>query len=415
MTDVEDQRGEAQAGRGRDWRPLLGAFFLGWVFMYADRAVFSPVVGEIRADFGVSLAQIGLLSSAFFFAYAALQVPFGLVAERVGRKRLLVAGFALFGASTAASGLVGDFALLVGLGVVTGIGQATYYPTQFSISAEAIPRRGRALGLAIINNGMAVGVAGGTIIAAVLAFDLQLGWRVALIAMGALTLVVAALMVVLVWEPRRAVASRGAPLRASWARPQIATYVAAFCSLFGFFVILVWLPYYLQASRGLGATSSGFVAALAALPAIPSALVLARWSDRTGQRRLPVYALFVGAAVSLVAIAVAPSVEVLVVALVAYGLTGKLVADPLLVAHLADITEPPAYSMTYGLFNFAGMSASVVAPTAAALIAEVTGSVAPAFVVAAGLLLIGVLVLWRFGRPAVEAPVHAPPGLASAG
>jgi MFS family permease len=415
MTDTEVALQDDSPSQARDWRPLLGAFFLGWVFMYADRAVFSPVVTEIRADFGVSLAQIGLLSSAFFFAYAALQVPFGLLAERIGRKRLLVAGFALFGASTAASGLVGDFALLVALGVVTGIGQATYYPTQFSISAEAIPRRGRALGLAIINNGMAVGVAGGTIIAAVLAFDLQLGWRVSLISMGVLTLVVAALMAILVWEPRRAVAARGAPLAASLASPQIATYIAAFCSLFGFFVILVWLPYYLQTTRDLGATSSGFVAALAALPAIPSALLLARWSDRTGRRRLPVYGLFTAAAVSLVAIAAAPSTELLIVSLVAYGLTGKLVADPLLVAHLADITEPPAYSMTYGLFNFAGMSASVVAPTAAALIAEVTGSVAPAFVLAAGLLVVGVVVLWRFGRPRVATAVHAPPGLAGAG
>lgn len=381
----------------RDWRPLLGAFFIGWVFMYADRSVFSPVVTEIRAEFGVSLAQIGLLSSAFFLAYAALQVPFGFVAERVGRKRLLVGGFALFGLSTAASGLIGDYALLVALGVVTGVGQATYYPTQFSISAEAIPRRGRAFGLAIINNGMAVGVAGGTIVAAFLAFDLGLGWRSALLVMGGLTVLCALAMAALVWEPHRSGPARHAPLSASWIRPQVATYVAAFCSLFGFFVILVWLPYYLHASRGLGTTTAGFAAALAALPAIPSAILLARWSDRTGRRRLLVYVLFMAAAVSLVAVAVAPSVPLLLVALVAYGLTGKLVADPLLVAHLADITDPPAYSMTYGLFNFAGMSASVVAPLAGALIGEVAGDIAPAFVVAAVLLVVGAIVLWRFG------------------
>ena len=390
----------------RDWRPLLGAFFLGWVFMYADRSVLSPVVGEVRAEFGVTLAQIGLLNSAFFFAYAALQMPFGILAERVGRKRLLVGGFALFGLSTAASGLVGEFAMLVGLGVITGIGQATYYPTQFSISAEAIPKRGRAFGLAIINNGMAVGVAGGTVVAAVLAFDLGLGWRVSLFVMGWLTLLCAGVMAVLVWEPRRSGPAKRAPLSASFTRPQVATYLAAFCSLFGFFVILVWLPFYLQASRGLEATSAGFVAALAALPSIPSAILLARWSDRTGRRRLPVYVLFIGAAVSLVAIALAPSVELLMLALVAYGLTGKLVADPLLVAHLADITEPPAYAMTYGMFNFAGMSASVAAPIAAALIGELTGDIAPAFVLAAALLMVGSLILWRMNGSVVAMLQH---------
>jgi len=75
------------------------------------------------------------------------------------------------------------------------------------------------------------------------------------------------------------------------------------------------------------------------------------------------------------------------------------VADPLLVAHLADITDPPAYAMTYGLFNFAGMSASVVAPFAAALIGEAAGDIAPAFVVAAVLLVVGSITLWRFGGP----------------
>ena len=399
----------------RDWRPLLGAFFLGWVFMYADRSVFSPVVSEIRGEFGVSLAQVGLLSSAFFLAYAALQVPFGIVAERVGRKRLLVGGFGLFGVSTAASGLVGDFALLVALGVVTGVGQATYYPTQFSISAEAIPRRGRAVGLAIINNGMAVGVAGGTVVATLLAFNAGLGWRVSLVVMGALTVLTAMVMARLVWEPARSGPRERAPLAASLERPQIATYIAAFCSLFGFFVILVWLPYYLQSSRGLESSSSGFVAALAALPAIPAAIILAHWSDRTGRRRPLVHGLFMAAALSLVAIAIAPTVEVVVLALVAYGLTGKLVADPLLVAHLADITDPRAYAMTYGLFNFAGMSASVVAPLMAGIIGEATGDIGPAFVLAAVLLIIGTVTLWRYGGPGQSPDQFIPTGLGQPG
>ena len=374
--------------------------------MYADRSVLSPVIGEIRSEFNVSLTQIGWLTSAFFLAYAVMQVPFGIVSERVGRKRLLVAGFVTFGVSTAASGLVGDFALLVALGVVTGIGQATYYPTQFSISAEAIPRRGRAFGLAIINNGMAVGVAGGTIIATWLAFGLGLGWRTSLITMGLLTLVAAAGLAILVWEPRRASASQRAPLSASLSTPQLATYAAAFCSLFGFFVILVWLPYYLQTSRQLTLMDAGFVAAAAALPAIPSSLVLARWSDRTGARRLPVYLLFGTSAIALTGIAVVPTFELLLVCLVVYGLAGKLVADPLLVAHLADITEPRAYSMTYGIFNFAGMAASVVAPFAAALLAEYTGDIAPAFALASALLVMGALILWRWGGSQVATPAR---------
>lgn len=381
----------------RDWRPLLGAFFLGWVFMYADRSVFSPVVGQIQEEFGVSLTQIGLLSSAFFLAYAVLQVPFGLAAERVGRKILLVSGFTLFGLSTVVSGFAGSFLLLVAFGVVTGVGQATYYPTQFSISAETIPKRNRALGLAIVNNGMAVGVAGGTILAAWLAFGLELGWRTSLITMGVMTVLTAALMGRVVWEPPRP--SKRVPLKisASLSKAQLATYVAGFCSLFGFFVILVWLPYYLQTTRNIGATDSGFVSALAAIPAIPAALWFSHRSDRNGSRLGTVYVLFIASAAALVAVAFAPNFGLLLVALVIYGLSGKLVADPLLVAHLADITSPTAYATTYALFNFAGMAASVIAPIVAAVLAQLTGDVAPAFVLAAVFLTLGVFVLRTWG------------------
>ena len=68
--------------------------------------------------------------------------------------------------------------------------------------------------------------------------------------------------------------------------------------------------------------------------------------------------------------------------------------------------------MTYGLFNFAGMSASVVAPLAAALIGEAAGDVAPAFVLAAALLVVGAIVLWRFGGTPAPRSVTAAPARA---
>lgn len=60
--------------------------------MYTDRAVFSPVLGVIGVEFGVSPVGLGLLGSAFYFAYAAFQISVGLVAESIGHKRLLVWG-----------------------------------------------------------------------------------------------------------------------------------------------------------------------------------------------------------------------------------------------------------------------------------------------------------------------------------
>jgi MFS family permease len=384
-------------------RWLLAAFFAGWVFMYADRAVLSPVIGPVAREFGASLSQIGLLSSGFFLAYAVLQIPFGFIANVVGRKRLLVVGFFAFGLTTALSGLTNGFLVLLVLSVATGVGQATYYPTQFSIAAEAIPPRGRAFGLAIVNNGMAVGVAGGTVLASVLAFELHLGWRTAFVAMGLLTMVAAVAMAIVVFEPRTARRQADASIRLSLLnRPQVAAYLAGFCSLYGFFVILVWLPFYLSEARGLGDLGGGFVSVLATIPAIPVALLAARFSDRWNSRRRLLLVLFPVAAISLVAIPLAPSLPFLMGALVLYAVSGKLVADPLIAAYLADVTDPRGYSAGYGLLNFAGMASSVVAPALTGLLAEATGTLDLAFYLAAGLLIVGVATLAFVGRDEVK-------------
>lgn len=80
--------------------------------------------------------------------------------------------------------------------------------------------------------------------------------------------------------------------------------------------------------------------------------------------------------------------------LVVYGAFGKLATDPLLVAYLAERTDPDGYPLTYAVFNFASMMGSVVAPVATGTIVEVTGAMTLGFVIAAVLLLVGTISLW---------------------
>lgn len=238
---------------------LVATFFVGWVFMYTDRAVFSPVLGVFGSEFDVSPAKLGMLASTFYLVYAAFQIPVGFVAEHIGRRRLLVWGFALFGTSTFFSGLAPTFGVLILLGLVTGIGQATYYPVQYSLAAEMIPPDRRTLALAVVNSGMAVGVAGGTLAAAFVAFGLGLGWRLSLMVMGGLTIAIAFTLGKVVSSS----ISRPSPtpvkesFRNVLRKDQVAAYLAGFCSLYGFFALLTWLPYYFETSRGFDQLSAG--------------------------------------------------------------------------------------------------------------------------------------------------------------
>lgn len=81
------------------WWVTIFLFWLGWIFMYADRTVLNPVMGELEKEFGLSGTQLGILNSVFYFSYALLQVPAGILGDKIGKKKVLVPGFILFGVS----------------------------------------------------------------------------------------------------------------------------------------------------------------------------------------------------------------------------------------------------------------------------------------------------------------------------
>lgn len=390
---VAEPRAGAQAGIPGWWITVF-LFWLGWVFMYADRTVLSPVMKDIQAEFGLSGTELGLVSSVFFLSYALLQIPAGVLGDRIGRKKVLVPGFILFGVFTAVTGMVKTFVQLLAARVVTGIGEGTYYGPQYGISSEQIPQEFRSLGSAIINSGMAFGIALGLMASSWIAYTLGFGWRTPFYFVAALTIVTGLLIWCLVKEaPRPAAAagqSQGGSFRALIEnRNLLLTYLMVFCSLFGFFMILTWLPYYLQTERGISGKDIGNISSLVAWVSIPGGLLFARISDKLGKRRPLVIVLVPIAALSLVSIAFLQDVNQMIAAICVYGFFGKLALDPVLIANVADNASKESYGTAFGIFNFVGMSSSILAPVIAGLIADMTGSLAANFYISAAILLVG--------------------------
>lgn len=274
----------------RYWHLAVGLFFLGWIFMYADRTILSPVLGDIESEFGLSGAQLGLINSVFFLTYALMQIPSGALADRIGKKVVLVPGFLLFAIGTALTGLVGKFGWLLGARALTGMGEGTYYSTQYALSSEAIPERRRSLGSAVINSGMAFGISLGFIGSSFVATDL--GWRASFLIFSIPTALVAIAIWLLVRdrtgmaEEREESSEGGASIKELLTdRTLLMIYATIFCSLYGFFVILTWLPYFLQEVWGLEGSRVGFIASLVPFAAIPGALFFSSFSDRLSRRK----------------------------------------------------------------------------------------------------------------------------------
>jgi len=408
---IKDSVPDARPPRGDGyWKLIVALFSLGWVLMYANRLALSPVLSIIKQEWGLSKSQLGLLSSAFFLMYTFLQAPSGMIADRIGRKTILVPGYFIQGLGGLLSGFAGGFGAFLGARIVAGAGQGTYYSTQYALASEAIPQRRRALGTSIINSGMSVGIASGLTIASVMVFRWHLPWRWPFIILAAATILLSLVMAVVVREergarsaaPQTGATSGGASARAGsigglhregW-RTLILMSIFNLAVMYGFYVILTWLPYYLQTVRGYSGAEAGLVSTIMPLVAVPAAIFSANFSDRIGGRRRVMLALLPVAALSLVLIVAVGNRAGLYLALVLYGLAGKLTVDPLMVALVADVTPKNAYGSVFGILNFVGSLSMVLAPYITGVLADATGSFDSGIYLAAALVVVAWLALW---------------------
>lgn len=380
------------------WWVTIFLFWLGWIFMYADRTVLNPVMGELEKEFGLSGTQLGLMNSVFYFSYALLQVPAGILGDKIGKKKVLIPGFLLFGAFTAVTGWAKSWSTLLFARVVTGAGEGTYYGPQYGLSSEQIPKKYRSLGSAIINSGMAFGIALGLMASSWLVYDQGYSWRTPFFVMSIPTLLTGLAIWLFVKEKKRQPVEAGGVAKPKSKftdlfknRNLLLVYLMVFCSLFGFFVILTWLPYYLQSERGIAGSETGFITSLVAWISIPGALFFSSLSDRLGKRKPLILVLVPVAILSMLSIIWMPNMTGVIVALCVYGLVGKLALDPVLVALVADSVDENNYSSAFGLFNFIGMSSSILAPVIAGAARDMTGSLASSFYVSAALLVVGLV------------------------
>ena len=390
------------------WVKAVIMFLIGWIFMYAVRNIFSASMVSLQQEFGFTATQLGSLSSIFFTTYTLTQVPFGWVGDKIGLKRILILCLLSFGVFTGLTGLCTTFSMFLLVRALVGVGEGAYYGPQYALSSEAIPLKWRGVGSAVCNCGMAFGTSLGLLGASYIMNRLGMKWNSVFYIFMFGPIIVAVLFKIILKEhapqsgnaaaaaeaavgPTDTAESRKIPIN----RSIVAIYIGVFCSLFGFFVIQTWLPYFLQTERGLESSQTAIIASVLAWFSIPGALLFARLSDRFKTRKKFMLLLFICALVAMIGCVYFESYSTMVVFLYMYGFTGKLAMDPLMISSIAD--NLPASCKNSGtifsIFNFTGMSASIVAPYVAGWICDATGSLVTAFYLSGVMLAIGFLTI----------------------
>ncbi|MDH7973221.1 MFS transporter [Sphingomonas sp. AR_OL41] len=141
----------------RAWS-FVAILVAAYAISFVDRQILGLLVQDLKHDLAISDSQIGLLQGpAFGIFYAAMGLPFGWLADKVSRTRLISIGLLLWTMMTLLGGLSGSFAMLFLTRMGVGVGEAALVPAAVSLLADSFAPTKRALPLATFTAGISVG------------------------------------------------------------------------------------------------------------------------------------------------------------------------------------------------------------------------------------------------------------------
>jgi len=298
-----------------------------------DIAIIGFLAPHIRSEWSLSMVALGPLFSAGLLGLMTGAFLCGPLADRIGRRRVLVLSVAWFGASCAASAAAPGIGWLIALRFLTGLGLGGAMPNAITLTAEFSPSRRRGMLLTVMFCGFSLGSALGGLVTAYLIE--HVGWRGVLALGGALPLALVPVLALALPESVRYLATRegmqarigailsridagrvsadaryvadepdgpGSPVSQLFAsryrKGTLWLWLAFFCSLLLLYLMINWLPILVQRS-GLSLKEASMLAGLLQGGGVAGAVVLGVLLDRFNP-----YAVVAGA-YTLGAIAVA--------------------------------------------------------------------------------------------------------------
>jgi nitrate/nitrite transporter NarK len=262
------------------------------------------IARELMQTFGATGAIVGLLSATYFYAYAGLMIPGGLLIDAFGVRKVVAAGGAVMGLGALLMGAAPTQTLLFGGRFLVGLGGAVTFVGTLKIAATWFPA---SLFGTLAALTATVGVLGALIATAPLAWMVALlGWRAALAAVGVATLLGAVLTIWLVRDRPGGAGVRDGPA------PSLATVVRGAVDILrnphtwppflAFFFLyaavgnhMLWVVPYLRDVYGLTTTDAAFYAAAPSLALLVTGPLTGIVSDRVVRRRKLPYTVLVSA------------------------------------------------------------------------------------------------------------------------
>ena len=367
----------------RSAKKALVAASFGWMLDSFDIMLYSLVLASLMADLHLSKGAAGILGSITLLAAAAGGLAFGIIADRFGRTRALMASILIYAIFTAACGLAQNFVQLAVFRILLGLGMGGEWASGASLVSETWPAEHRGKALGFMQSSWAIGYALAAFVAAVV---MPLGgWR-AVFFVGVLPALLTLWIQRSVEEPEvwKKTRNAGATTFGGFAEifrgkllplTIVITLMNA-CCLFAWWGFNLWVPAYLS----LPATQGGIGLTSTAMSVVVIVMQVGMWfgyvtfgfvSDAIGRKRT--YITYLLAAASLLLLYGTTRSPVLLLILgpfVAFFGTGYYTG---FAAVTAEIYETRIRSTAQGFTYNAGRVASAVAPFTVGSLAQKHG------------------------------------------
>lgn len=389
---------------------MLALVFVCVVINYMDRSNLSVAATAITNDLKLTPVQLGLLFSAFGWTYAALQIPGGILVDRISPRLLYTFSLITWSLATLLQGVARGFTALLGLRLAVGIFEAPSYPINNRIVTTWFPATERASAIAVYTSGQFLGLAFITPLLATIQH--YLGWRGLFIITGLAGIIWGVAWYYLYRDPmshkkvNRAeiehiekggglIHGPGQKMNAKkpkfdWTnlrevlshRKLWGIYIGQFAVNSTLWFFLTWFPTYLVKYRGINFLSSGFLASVPFLAAFAGLITSGFLSDFLLRknvsvniaRKAPViFGLMLSASIIGANYVSSPALIIFFMALAFFG-NGFATITWVLVSSIAPTH---LIGVTGGVFNFIGQLASVIVPVAIGYLAR-NGNFEPA-------------------------------------
>jgi len=400
---------------------------------YIDRANLAVAVPSIRHELGISAAVMGAILGAFFWSYAAMQMPFGWLADRIGARLALAGAVLWWSVSTMLTATARNVGTLTGFRLLLGIGEAGAYPSGAKVNANWFPRTERAIAASIFDSGSRIGAALSLPLVAWLIGSFS--WRVSFAVTGLLGIVWTVFWLVIYRDPENhpsvtpeELARLQAERRIDPTGPKVpwsslfsyrtvwGMMIGFFCLNFVIYFFITWFPTYLMQARGFSLAQLGTLGLLPGLVSIPcgwlggftsDALYRRGWSLTAARKTCLVGGMLMSSVITFSVFAPNAYVALAFFAL-AYGSLAFTAAS--IWSLPGDVAPTPAHVASLGgIQNFAANIAGIVTSTFTGVMLTITsGSFVVPLTVAGGFCLLGAGVYMFVIKEVAPLPARVP-------